>query len=95
MSYCVPFLSFKQDGEIVPQNLHNFLSDADFPSNENKCPESWHTAVKGLHNEMTTHVVITASAFMFRLEMLIVDWKGVCDINFNDVVFALFYLYIY
>ena len=65
MSYCVSFLftshlSFKQDGEIVPQNLHNFLSDADFPSNGNKCPESWHTEVKALRDEMTTHVVITA-----------------------------------
>ncbi|CAB3994343.1 Hypothetical predicted protein [Paramuricea clavata] len=65
-----------EDGEIVEANLHNFLSDADYPSNGHKRPESWHDAVRALRNEMTTHAVITASAYLFHLEISILDWQG-------------------
>jgi hypothetical protein len=67
----------KQNGEIEEANLYNFLSDADFPSYGNRRPDSWEEAVKALRNEMTTHAVITASAHLFGLEIIIVDWRGV------------------
>ncbi len=60
----------------MERNLLNFLSDADFPSS-GKRPESWHDVVRALQNEMTTHAVITAAAFLFCLEITIVNWEGV------------------
>ena len=66
-----------QDGKIVKENLFNFLYDADFPSSGNKRPESWPDAVRALRNEMTTHVVITASTYLFCLEISIINWQGV------------------
>lgn len=69
-------------------DLYHFLSDADYPST-GKRPASWHGAVKGLRNEMTTHAIIVAAAHLFCIEITIVDWQGVCILicYFSPVLF--------
>lgn len=57
-------------------DLYDFLSDTDFPRIK-KRPETWAESVLALRNQMTTHVVILASAHLFCLEIIIINWKGV------------------
>jgi hypothetical protein len=57
-------------------DLFLYLSDADFPTLE-KRPISWPLAVKALHNQMTTHVVIVATSVLFHVQINIIDWEGV------------------
>ena len=64
-------------------NLQNFLSDADFPV-LGKRPDLWPDAVKALRNEMTTHVVILVSAYLFNLEIVVINWQGVSANNLSN-----------
>lgn len=56
-------------------NLHNFLSDADFSALE-KIPDAWPDAIRSLRNEMTTHAVILGLAYLFELEINVINWEG-------------------
>ena len=66
-----------QAGAPVQTNMYHFLTDNDYPRNNNMRPGTWREAVMALRGEMATHPTIVSSAHLFGLEINIVDWQGV------------------
>ena len=66
-----------QAGAQVQTDMYHFLTDNDYPRNNNVRPGTWREAFMALRGEMATHPKIVSSAHSFRLEINIVDWQGV------------------
>ena len=66
-----------QAGAQVKTDMYHFLTDNDYPRNNNVRPGTWREAFMALRGEMATHPKIVSSAHSFRLEINIVDWQGV------------------
>lgn len=60
----------------VQTDMYHFLTDNDYPRNNNVRPGTWREAVMALRGEMATHPTIVSSAHLFCLEINIVDWQG-------------------
>ena len=66
-----------QAGAQVQTDMYHFLTDNDYPRNNNVRPSTWREAVMALCGKMATHPTSVSSAHLFRLEINIVDWQGV------------------